>query len=101
MPVRNRPRGQQLDLQRGDDGARDFVLHFEDILDVAVVGLRPDVIAVVRADQLCGDADSAARLAHAAFEHVRDAQLLADRGYILGLALEVERRSAGGDAQIR
>ena len=36
---------QEFDLESGDDGLRDLVLQREDVVQVAVVALRPDVIA--------------------------------------------------------
>src|SRR3954454_8944027 len=35
---------QELDLQRVDDGLRDFVLDREDVSKLAVVALRPDML---------------------------------------------------------
>src|SRR5215470_10676052 len=52
-----------------------------------------------RVDQLRGDAHSIAGLAHAAFEHVADAEFTADLTYIDGFALVAERRVARDDEQ--
>jgi hypothetical protein len=35
--------GQQLDLQRRDDGLRDLVLEREDVVQIAIIPLRPDM----------------------------------------------------------
>src|SRR5262249_44769768 len=45
-------RRQQPDLQRGDDRGRDLVLQFEDIAQIAVVALRPDVASAGAVDHL-------------------------------------------------
>src|SRR6516162_7626881 len=69
-----------LDLwcDRGDDGAGQFLLHREDVLQHAVVALRPDVIAGQRVDQLAGDTDPVRRPAYAAFQHIANAEVPAD-----------------------
>ena len=72
--MRIRARGQQFELQGCDHRGGDVVLHLKNVLHVAIVGLRPEMHAVVGADQLRGDAHRVARTAHAALEHVRDAQ---------------------------
>jgi hypothetical protein len=55
------------------DRLRDVVLHGEDIVELAVVGFRPQVRVRGHLDQLRGDAHAVARLAHTAFE---------DRGHV-------------------
>ena len=62
--------------QRRDDRRGHLVLDGEDVLELAVVALGPDVPVGDRIDQLHGDADPVARLAHAALDHVLDADLL-------------------------
>ena len=62
--------GQQLELQRLDDRLGDLVLQREDVVEVAVVALGPDVAAGRAVDELRGDAHAVAGFAHAAFEHV-------------------------------
>ncbi len=86
--------GQQLELEGCDHRPGDLVLDSEHVGELAVVGLRPQVIAVGRVDELRGDADLIARLAHAALEHGGDVQLVRDVAHILVLALEGERRGA-------
>ena len=68
----------QVDLQRGDDGARDLVLEVEDVLEVAIVALRPEVKAGRGVDQLRIDPDPVRRAPDAAFEHVADPQVVGD-----------------------
>src|SRR5262249_48878285 len=46
--------------QDGDDALRDIVLHCENILKVAIVALRPQVVAARPIDQLSADANSVA-----------------------------------------
>ena len=93
-----RPRGfrhfsfQQRHLEGLDYGAGNLILHLEDIVQLSVVGFRPDVIAVIDSNQLCRDSQRITGLADASFQNVRNAQRLrhvGDRGL---LALEVERR---------
>ena len=50
------PSGRQLDLQRVRDRRGDVVLDLEDIRQLAVVALGPEVTAVGSRDQLRGDA---------------------------------------------
>ena len=80
----------QPQLERIHDGARDLVLDREDVLELAVVGLGPEVVAVLHVDELRGDADPVADLAHAALEHRRHAELLADLPDVHLLPLERE-----------
>jgi hypothetical protein len=65
---------------RGDNGAGDLVLDVEQVLgrERAVEGFRPQVRVVCAVDQLGGDADAIAALAHAAFQHVAHFQQARD-----------------------
>src|SRR5229473_1989862 len=47
-----------------------LVLYREDIGEIAVVALGPDVVASLGFDQLGGHTDPIAGLTHAAFEHI-------------------------------
>ncbi len=58
-----------------DDGGGDLVLDGEDVGELAVVALGPDVAVGRGVDQLDGDAHPVAGLAHAALDHVLDAEL--------------------------
>ncbi len=57
------------------------------------------MVAAVHLDELHGDAQAVAGLAHAAFEDVSDAEPLADRAHVESDIAELERRGARGDAQ--
>ncbi len=67
------PPGQGRDDRRGH-----LVLDREDVLELAVVALGPDVPVGLGVDQLHGDAHPVAGLAHAALDHVLDAELRGD-----------------------
>ncbi len=58
--------------------ARDFVLHFEDVLHLAIEALRPQRKIGVRVDKLRSDAQARAGAAQRAGENVGRAELLAD-----------------------
>ena len=77
-----------------DHRGRDLVLDREDVVELAVVGLRPQVRVGAGADQLRGDPHRVARLAHGAFEHVRHVQRARDLRDRDLFALERERRGA-------
>ncbi len=73
------------------DHLRNLVLNSEDVGQVAVIALGPQVTGVHAVDQLRGDADLVARLLHAALNNIAHAQLTA---HVLGLrrlAFVVER----------
>ena len=89
----------QRDAQRIGDGPCDVLLDGKDVVQLTVVGFRPQVVAIVSLDQLGGDAHPVASLAHAAFQHMRDPELRGDVRDIPGVALEVERRGAAGHVQ--
>ena len=91
----------QLGLQRVGDGLADLRLDREGVVELAVVGLGPDVEAVLHADQLGGHPQPVAVAPDAALDHVGDAQPLADLAQVLVLALEIEGRGAAGDLQVR
>ena len=83
--------GIELRLDRRDHGLGDFVLHGEHVGEIAVVALRPEVTAGGDVDELGGDAHMVAVLAHAAFDDIADAELLADLLVMDGFALVDER----------
>ncbi len=74
-------------------------LNREDVLEIAVVALGPDMVAAFGLDELGGDAHPVPGLAHAALDDVIDTQLAPDLADIDRLALEGERRVAGDHEQ--
>jgi hypothetical protein len=56
----------------------DLVLHLENIDEIAIVTLCPDVLARLGLNQLRGGADAVAGRTQAAFEDIADAQLVPD-----------------------
>ena len=59
-----RTRLVEIDLKSGDDLARHIVLHLEDVGELAIIALGPEVTAGHAVDQLRGDAHPLARLAY-------------------------------------
>ena len=100
-PIDSFSERQQLHLQLLDDRVRDLVLDREDVGQVAVEAVGPDVPAVLAADQLPGDPHPRAGLADAALQHEAHAELLAHLLHVDGLALVRERGVAGDDEQPR
>src|SRR5258708_32858510 len=101
-----RPAHRALSLSLGNgrsDGDRyrlgDLVLDREDIGEIAVVTLGPDVVAGFGLDQLRGDADAVAGFTQAAFEHVAHAKLAPDLLHVHRVTLVSEARVAGDDEQ--
>ncbi len=92
---------RELHLQRIDDAVRDVILDREHVLHFAAVGLGPEVRIGIGFDELRGDAHVIARAPHAAFEHDADAELARDGRDARVLALELERRRARRDLELR
>ena len=91
-PQRLAPHGRLLaahqpHVESGDDFACDFVLDGKDVLEVAVIAFRPDVVAAGRLQQLHRDPQAVPGAAHAAFQHVTDAEFAADLAHVDGLSL--------------
>lgn len=97
MPERFSFQRQQLYFQLLDDGVRNFILDGEDVGQVAIEALRPDVGAVGGGDQLGRDAHAGAGFAHAAFEQELDAEFLADVLHFHRATLVGERGVARDD----
>jgi hypothetical protein len=68
--------GRELRLQLVGDAFGDLALDGEDIGQIAIVGLRPEVSVVAGIDQLRDHAHLVSRPLDAAFDHMRHAQLL-------------------------
>src|SRR5262245_11028090 len=79
----------------------DLVLQCENVGELAVVALCPDVLAGVSLDQLCGDADTVAGFTQAAFEHVAHAELAPDLLYVDSAPLVRKTRIARDHEQGR
>ena len=90
-------------LQLGRDGAHHarghLILQIEDVRQLAVETVRPEMRARRSIDELPGDAHPVARLAHAAFEHVAHAELAPDLLHVHRPALVGEARIARDDEQ--
>ena len=84
----------QARLQRTDDALGNPVLQLENIIERAVEFVGPEMGARRDIDQLAGDADAVAGLAHAAFEDVAHAQFVRDLLNIHRPALVDEARIA-------
>ena len=78
---------------------RNVVLHREDVLELAVIDLRPQVGVGRHANELGGDPYALARRAYAAFEDRRHIELFRNGRDVHVLALETERGRARGHAQ--
>ena len=92
---------RQRDFQCVPDGCGNLVLNGKHVHQVAIVAFRPQVVAVLGLDQLGGDANAVAGLAHRAFQHVADAQFPCNLRHVQVLSLELERRGSRRHAQAR
>src|SRR6516165_5569998 len=84
--------------RRGNrDGYRfgNLVLYREDVGEVAVVALGPDVFSTLGVDELRGDPNAIAGFTQAAFEDIADAKLVPDLLHINRAAFVGEGRVAG------
>ena len=82
-----------------DDDRGDFVLDGEDVRQLAIEALRPELIAVVGIDELRRDAHAIARPTNAAFQGRPDPQSPADFSDVEILIPKCKRRCAGNHAQ--
>jgi len=85
----------ELRLDCRDDGLGDFILHGEHIRKLAVVAFRPQVASGACVVELRCDPHAIAASAHAALNHIADAELLGDLFHVDGFALVDEGRIAG------
>ena len=83
-----------------DDPRGQLGLHGEDVLEAAVVALRPAVRAGLGLDQLGGDAQPVADPARAAFDHVAGPELGADGAHVARVVVVGEGRVAGDDGDL-
>ena len=82
-----------------DDVLGNFVLNGEEILEIAVVAFGPDMVAGRGLDELGGDPDALAGLAHAAFDDIAHPQFPPNFGDVHRLPLEHERGVARDNEQ--
>jgi hypothetical protein len=92
--------GAEIERERRDDLDRHVVLHREDVGEVSVESLGPDVAACRGVYELRGDLDPVARFAHASLDNVAHAEALADFANVDVLALEGKRGIAGDDEEL-
>lgn len=92
----------QGDLQLLGDGAGNFVLNLEDVAELAVEGVRPQMHAGRDVDQLSRHANCVLHVvaAHAAFDDRADVQLAANFLNVFVHAFVGERRGARDHLQI-
>ncbi len=90
---------ENLRCHRADDAVRDLVLKRKDISQLAIVFIRPQMIAVDRIDQLAGHAHAIGGPAYAALQDVPHAELGGDVADIDGLALIGKGGVAGDDEE--
>src|SRR6516165_10635752 len=90
---------RQPNLERGYDVLRNPVLKREHVVEVALETVGPDMAAVQAVDQLCRQSHTIAGLAHAAFQHMPDAEYLPDFADVPRLSLEHKTRIASDNQQ--
>jgi hypothetical protein len=92
---------RQLDRERADDVLHHLVLRREDVGEIAVEPLGPDMPAAAGIDELRGDAHAVAGLAGAALEHEAYPEVTPDLLHFDRPALVGERGVARDDEQGR
>ena len=76
----------QFRSQGADHGFSDVVLHGENVFQVAVIAVRPKILARLSFDQLRCDAHPLAGAAHTALQHIAHIQFAGHLADIRGLA---------------
>jgi len=94
-------RRYHLPSELRDDFHGDLVLQSEDVLQVAIVAISPNVFAGQSVDQLGRNAHPVAVSPHTAFEHVLNPQFFAHLLDLDRLAFVSERGVAGDHEEIR
>ncbi|MEI9924273.1 MAG: hypothetical protein WDN50_12740 [Bradyrhizobium sp.] len=89
----------QLRLDCGSDARSYLVLQREDIGEIAVVALSPDVISRHRIHELAGNTHTLPAFAYTAFQQIADTEIAAHLLYIRRLALVDKRRIPGDDEE--
>jgi hypothetical protein len=90
---------QQLHTQCIDDMPRDLLLDGEDVFDLALESLRPEVKTVRGIDELRGDPQSIAALAYAAFQERLHIEQAPHFPAVHSAVLQLERCRTRGDPQ--
>ena len=90
---------QQFWLDGRDDAYGYFVLQCEDVAEVTLVSICPEMCSGCCIDQLAGNTDCFGRLADAAFQHIANAKLAPDLFEIDGSAPIGEARISRDNEQ--
>src|SRR5215472_14117096 len=85
--------------QRGCDVFGNFVLNGEKVVGGSIKSLRPAVIAGARFNELNGNSQAVVRFADASLEERAHLQVAADFADVCSRTAELERSSAGYNAQ--
>jgi len=78
---------------------RDILLNGEDIGELAVIALCPEMFPLRHSDELGGNSHPVARFAYRTFDQMAGAKVAADSAQILIVAFDLKRRSAADDTQ--
>jgi hypothetical protein len=89
----------ELEFECTHDRSCDLVLHGEDVSELALVGLAPELVAVGGVDELRPHLEAVPGHADAPLEHRADAQRVGDRANAQVLAFERERRGPCRNAE--
>ncbi len=96
---RHRAAAAQRRRHGGDDRLHHVVLHLEDVGELAIVAIGPDVVPALDGGQVHGEPQLRPGAPHAALEDCIDAELAPDLPDVEVAAAIAERRGARGDAQ--
>src|SRR5262249_46486687 len=91
--------GEHARLDCADHACGDLVLKIEDIVELSVVAISPEVAAAGGIDELASDANAVTALAHASFKDVAHAKPTRDVPDIEGLPTELEGGCARRDIE--
>ncbi len=100
-PAAGRPvRSAQVERQRGRHLLRDGVLHGEDVGEVVVEGLGPELLALASAQKLDGDAEPLIDLLDAPLEDRVDPECLAHFKWIADGSRVLQHRAGRAHLQL-
>jgi hypothetical protein len=80
---------------------RNFVLNTEDVLEVTIIALGPNMAVGISVNELCRYSDALTRSAQAALKHVTDAKIFAYLRQIRIFFLAGKGSVAGNDEEAR